>query len=148
MVNDVTFTVALEFGIFLGFDGQLKQNSDLEMELFTSTIKQLRAAKMTKIESALAWIYLKSWANYSQHLLDVPNLWNFGGEDLEAALTDLSYENKNDHSERCTELKKMIMERFDNNMSEFGNWSRTVHKEVNKKSSNILKNQSNFYSTI
>ena len=129
-VNDVTFTVALEFGIFLGFDGQLKQNSDLEMELFTSTIKQLRTTRMTKIENALAWLYLKSWENFSQHVLDVPNLWNFGGEDLEAALTCLSYENKNDQSELCTELKKMIMERFDNNTLDFVNWSRNVHKQV------------------
>ena len=129
-VNDVEFTVALEFAIFLGFDGQLKQDSDLEMELFTSTIKQLRTTKMTKIENALAWLYLKSWSNFSQHLLDIPNLWNFGGEDLEAALTELSYENKDHQSERCTQLKIMIMERFDNNMSDFVNWSRTVHKQV------------------
>ena len=34
--------VALEFTIFLGYDGQLEQNSDMEKELFTSAIDQLK----------------------------------------------------------------------------------------------------------
>ena len=129
-MHDVTLVMVLEFAIMLGYDGQLQQ-SDMEMELFTSIIYQLKKSNMTKIENALVWIYVNSWGKYGQHMLDEETLWNFGGEDLEAALTDLSYENKTDRSERCTELKRLIMERFDNNMSEFGNWSRTVHKEVN-----------------
>ena len=34
--------VALEFAIFLGYDGQLEQNSDMEKELFTSAMDQLK----------------------------------------------------------------------------------------------------------
>jgi len=38
---DVPFIVALEFAILLGFDGQLV-DSDMENELFTSAIDQLK----------------------------------------------------------------------------------------------------------
>ena len=38
---DVPLMMVLEFTILLGFDGQLKQ-SDMEMELFTSAIDQLK----------------------------------------------------------------------------------------------------------
>ena len=34
--------IVLEFAIFLGYDGQLEQNSDMEKELFTSAIDQLK----------------------------------------------------------------------------------------------------------
>ena len=53
IVSDVTFVSTIEFAIYLGYDGQLKQ-SDMEMELFTSVIDQLKKTKMTKIENALA----------------------------------------------------------------------------------------------
>ena len=129
-VKDVTLPVALEFAIFLGFDGQLKQHSELEMELFISAIKQLRQTKMTKIENALVWLYVKTWNNFGQHVLDVKTLWNFGTEDLEAALMRLSYPRKNDTTELTTELTKLIMERFDNNMHMFFDWSRGLHSEV------------------
>ena len=39
---DVPFMMVLEFAIFLGYDGQLEQNSDMEKELFTSAIDQLK----------------------------------------------------------------------------------------------------------
>ena len=38
--KDVPLAVAVEMAIFLGYNGQLKQNSDMEMELFRSTIRQ------------------------------------------------------------------------------------------------------------
>jgi len=38
---DVPFVMALEFAILLGFDGQL-EDSDMENELFTSVIDQLK----------------------------------------------------------------------------------------------------------
>ena len=34
--------MVLEFAILLGYDGQLEQNSDMEKELFTSAIDQLK----------------------------------------------------------------------------------------------------------
>lgn len=130
-MHDVTFVMVLEFAILLGYDGQLQQ-SDMEMELFTSIIDQLKKTNMTKIENALVWIYVNSWGKYGQHLLDEKSLWNFGGEDLEAALTAINYESKNDKSERIKELHELIMERFDNNIVNFFEWSRDLHKEVNK----------------
>ena len=38
--KDVPLAVALEMTIFLGYDGQLEQDSDMEIELFESTITQ------------------------------------------------------------------------------------------------------------
>ena len=58
---DISLVVALEFAILLGYDSQLKQNFDLEKELFQSTIDQLKRTKMTKIKNALMWLYLKTW---------------------------------------------------------------------------------------
>ena len=39
---DVPLLMVLEFAILLGYDGQLEQNSDMEKELFTSAIDQLK----------------------------------------------------------------------------------------------------------
>ena len=100
------------------------------MELFASTIKQLMETKMTKMENALCWLYVKSWNNFGQHVLEVEGLWNFGGEDLEAALMGLAYQRKQDKSQRVKELKDLIMDRFDNNIDDFCKWSRTIHSEV------------------
>ena len=43
-----------------GYDGQLMQNSDLEIKLFQRTIDQLKRTEMTKIENALMWLYVKT----------------------------------------------------------------------------------------
>ena len=40
--KDVPLVVALEMAIFLGYEGQLKQDSVMEMELFESTVTQAR----------------------------------------------------------------------------------------------------------
>ena len=90
-VSDVPVIIAIEFAILLGFDGQLKQESILEMELFTSIVEQMKKTQMTKIENALVWLYVKSWSLFGQHMIDEKNLWNFGGEDLEAALNAVTY---------------------------------------------------------
>ena len=129
-ITGITFVVALEFAIFLGYDGQLQQNSDLEIELFASIIEQMKKSNMTKIENALVWLYVKSWNHFGQHLLDEENFWIFGGEDLEAALTAVAYQRKTDKTERIKDLKNLIMERFDNNETKFFEWSRSLHNEV------------------
>ena len=128
-VSDVPLIIAIEFAILLGFDGQLKQGSVLEMELFTSIVEQLKKTKMTKIENALVWLYAKSWSRFGQHLIDEKSLWNFGGEDLEAALTAVTYARQKGTTELTKELKKLIMERFDNDMA-FVKWSQVIHSEV------------------
>ena len=129
-VSDVTIIVALELAIFLGYDGQLKHNSDMEKELFTSTIEQLMKTKMTKVENALMWLYVKSWNNYGQHVLDQIGLWNFGGEDLEAALLGLVYQGKKRKTERSNALNELIMERFGNSTTNFSEWSQNIYTEV------------------
>ena len=83
---DIPLDVALEFAILLGYDGQLKQNSDMEKELFQCTIEQLNKTKMTKVENALMWLYVKTWGLQGQHVIDQDQMWNFGGEDLEEAI--------------------------------------------------------------
>ena len=85
---------------------------------------------MTKIENALVWLYVKSWNNFGQHVLDEKDLWNFGGEDLEAALTGLAFPRKNGKTERITGLNRLIMERFENCVEDFFDWARTLHSEV------------------
>ena len=39
---DISIVMVLEFAILLGYDGQLEQNSDMEKDLFTSAIDQLK----------------------------------------------------------------------------------------------------------
>ena len=39
---DVPLIMVVEFLVFLGYDGQLKSNSDMEKELFKSAINQLK----------------------------------------------------------------------------------------------------------
>ena len=127
--SDVPLIIAIEFAILLGFDGQLEQGSVLEMELFTSIIDQMMKTKMTKIENALVWLYMKSWNQFGQHVIDEKSLWNFGGEDLEAALTAVTYARQKGTTELTKELKKLIIERFDNDMA-FVKWSQGIHSEV------------------
>ena len=85
-MKDVPLAVALEFAILLGYDGQLKQNSKLEIELFGNTIKQLKKTRMSRLENALMWLYVKTWGLQGQHVIDQEQMWNFGGEDLEEAI--------------------------------------------------------------
>ena len=136
---DIPLIVALEFAILLGYDGQLKQNSDLEKELFQSTIDQLKRTEMTKIENALMWLYVKTWGLQGQHVIDKDELWNFGGEDLEDAIIGISYPRmkKSDDEDGASDgqddlvesLRKLIMGRFDKK-NEFYEWSQTIHDEV------------------
>ena len=126
---EISFVAALEFAVFLGYDGQLEQKSGMETDLFRSVIEQLKRTEMTNIENALMWLYVKSWGPKGQHILDVSSLWNFGGEDLEAALTKTSYPKNKDSTERIDDLTKLITERFEK-IEEFFFWARSIHREV------------------
>ena len=129
---------ALELTILLGYDGQLKQNSVMEKELFESGIEQLKKTKTTKIENALIWLYVKTWGLQGQHVIDEDALWNFGTEDLELALNKIVYPRKKTKNDRKSEgenslieeLRKRIMEKFDDDKVKFYEWSQTVHEEV------------------
>ena len=135
---DIPLVVALEFSILLGYDGQLKHDSEMEKELFQSTIDQLKKTKMTKIENAFIWLYVKTWGLQGQHVIDEDALWNFGDEDLESALTRIVYPRKQkkvgkeveDQITLVEEIGKLIMEKFDNDKTAFYEWSQTVHEEV------------------
>ena len=135
--TDIPLVVALEFSILLGYDGQLKQSSEMEKELFLSSIEQLKKTKMSKIQNALIWLYVKTWGLQGQHVIDENALWNFGGEDLESALIGIVYpRKKNKVDGEVTEislnhqLRKLIMEKFGDDKNAFYEWSQTVHEEV------------------
>ena len=126
---DVPLVIALELAVFLGHDGQLKQNSGMEKYLFKSVMKQMKKTEMTNTENALMWLYVKSWGPKAQHVVDDESLWNFGGEDLEAAIMRTSYPKKKDSTERIHDLTKLINGRFDK-IDDFFHWSRSIHGEV------------------
>jgi len=136
--TDIPLVVALEFAILLGYDGQLKQNSDMEKELFQSSIDQLKKTKLTKIENALIWLYVKTWGLQGQHVIDEDALWNFSGEDLESAIIGIAYPRKNDKLDEkaedklslIDELRKLIMDKFGDDKNAFYEWSQKVHEEV------------------
>ena len=126
---DVPLIIALEFAVFLGYDGQLEQKSDMETDLFQSVIKQLKNTEMTNTENALMWLYVKSWGPNGQHVLDDAKLWNFGGEDLEAAIMRTGYPKRKDSTERIDDLTKFLLARFEK-IDDFFHWSKSIHSEV------------------
>ena len=66
----------------------------MEKELFQSSINQLKKTKMTRIENALMWLYVKTWGLQGQHVIDEEALWNFTDEDLESAIIGIAYPRK------------------------------------------------------
>ena len=129
--KDVSLVNALEFGILLGYDGQLKQNSNMEKELFECTIKQLKRTKMSKIENALVWIYIKTWGLQGQHVLDQHGIWKFSKKDLKAAIMRVAYPSEEKETDRIQDLTSLILGRFENDgLDEFYQWSKTIHNSV------------------
>ena len=90
-----------------GYDGQLMQNSDLEIELF-QTIDQLKRTEMTKIENAFMW-----------YVIGRNEIWNFGTEDAKRAIMGMTFPGKKKNDGVNNEsLRKLIMEKFDNKKTE------------------------------
>ena len=134
--KDVSLVNALEFAVVLGYDGQLKQNSNMEKELFGITIKQLKKTKMSKLENALIWIYVKTWGLQGQHVIDQHGIWKFSKTDLNAAIMGIIYPTEDKPSERVQDLKNLIMGKFENGgLSEFYEWSKNIHDEVSTRNS-------------
>ena len=79
--RDVPLMMVLEFLVFLGFDGKLELNSNMEKDLFLSTVDQLKERFNT-----LVWILCK---------ITLKKLCNFW---------ILESENKNDKARECTYL--------------------------------------------
>ena len=127
--KDIPLAIALEFAIFLGFDGQLKQNSDMEKELFESAMDQFCKTKMTKTENALVYLYAQTWGLHGEHLLN-QRIWNFQTEDLQMAIMTTAYRGKNEKTELIEVLRNLILGRFDNGSTGFYEWSQKFHSEV------------------
>ena len=136
--TDIPLVIALEFAILLGYDGQLKQDSEMEKELFQRNIAQLKETEMTKMENAMIWLYVKTWGLQGQHVIDEDELWNFGGDDLESALIRIVYprqQNKKDSKSEdnislIEKLQQLIMEKFGDDTHAFYAWSKIIHEEV------------------
>lgn len=127
-INELSAPIGmtLELAILLGFDGQLKQDSDMEMELFQSIIKQLEDWGLEGKELALVWLYVTTWNKHGEHILDYGDFWTFTDNDMEAALITMAYPKKEDL--KIEELKGIIMGRFNNDTFEFYKWSLNISK--------------------
>ena len=63
-------------------------------------------------------------------MLDEEDLWNFGGEDLEAAIMGIAFPRK-DKSDRIKDLNNLILGRFENGgADEFYRWAKAIHGNV------------------
>ena len=85
---------------------------------------------MTKLENALIWLYVKTWGKFGDHLLQEKTLWNFGAEDLEAAITGLTFLRKKGKTERAKALTDSIMERFEQDIIALREWLMEIHEEI------------------
>ena len=89
---------------------------------------KLKKTKMSKIENALIWLYIKTWGLQGQHVLDEKDLWNFGSEDLEAAIMGIAFPRK-EKDDRVRDLNNLILGKFDGNVH-FYEWARGIHGGV------------------
>ena len=129
--KNISLVHGIEFAVFLGFDGQLKQNSNMEKELFATTIKQLKKIKMSKLENALLWIYVKTWGLQGQHVVDQHGIWKFARKDLKTAIMRVAYASEESGSELIEDLTALILGRFETGgLDEFYQWSKTIHGEI------------------
>ena len=55
------FHYAIELAIFIGHEGQIEMNSKLEIRLLGRLVEYVKESKLTPLEQALAFIYLKAW---------------------------------------------------------------------------------------
>ena len=136
---DVNIKDALELGILIGFDGQLSQDSKIEKSILDVLITGLHDINDDNgKERALAWLYVKSWNAYGEHIIQCKEfvstwirgkeLWTFEKKDLDAALVTMLYPVKEDA--QIEELKEMILERFDNDSNKYYEWSLKIRDEM------------------
>ena len=86
---------------------------------------------MTKLENALVWLYVMTWEKLGEHVINEKDLWNFGADDLEAALMGLAFPRKNEKTERTRELNKLIMGKFDTGrLAALREWAGNLHNHV------------------
>ena len=86
---------------------------------------------MTNLESALIWLYVKTWGQYGEHVIKEKDLWNFSVNDLETAIMSLAYPRKGEKSERVQALNDLIMEKFEEGgRAAFCQWSFEIHDQA------------------
>ena len=65
------FHNAIELAVFIGHEGQIEMNSKLEIKLLGRLVEYVKESKLTPLEHALAFIYLKSWGPNAKEGLSV-----------------------------------------------------------------------------
>ena len=86
---------------------------------------------MTKLENALVWLYIKTWGKFGDHVIQEKHLWNFGADDLEAAIMGLAYPRKKEKTELVKALTDLIMEKFEEGgLDAFRKWSGEIHGQI------------------
>ena len=90
-----------------------------------------KKTKMTKLENALIWLYVKTWGKFGDRIVEDKDLWNFDDVHLERAIMGLAYPRKKENRERVKVLTELIMEKFeDSGLAGFHKWSVVIHDEV------------------
>lgn len=60
-LEKIEFHLAIELAVFVGHEGQIEMNSQLEMRLLSRLVDFVKESNLSRLEHALAFIYLKSW---------------------------------------------------------------------------------------
>ena len=55
------FHIAIELAVFVGHEGQIEMDSKLEIGILSRLVQYIKESNLTRLEHALAFIYLKSW---------------------------------------------------------------------------------------
>ena len=90
----------------------------------------LQKIKMSKLENALVWVYVKTWGKFGDHVIGEKDLWNFGADDLETAIMTLAFPRKRETTDRYQALTDLIMEKFEQDGMAFYEWAVKIHKEA------------------
>ena len=142
------FHIAIELAVFIGHEGQIEMKSKLEMRLLSRLIEYIKKSNLSRLEHALAFIYLKCWGpnakegffviklqfqncckKLSKHVLDT-NFLTFSKEDFRGALIMISLPMELEMNENMKQLKILILDHFSNDVDKFNNWSRSNYEEV------------------
>ena len=65
------FYKAIELAVFIGHEGQIEMNSKLEMRLLSRLVEYIKESNLSRLEQALAFIYLKCWGPNAKEGFDV-----------------------------------------------------------------------------
>ena len=91
---------------------------------------QYKKTKMTNLENALVWLYVKTWGKFGDHLIKENDLWNFNASDLDTVIMGLLLPKNKEKSERVKALADLIMEKFEQDGMAFYEWVAKIHDDV------------------